>query len=85
MGIFYRSHSCDSGCGEPHGREHPDDCTCEWCHTIHRHDAFEGTERLQCCLEEIDYLVDEGKWCPRHRQPFIDPADTLCGACEREK
>lgn len=83
MGVFYPSHHCDSACEEPHGEEHSDECICESCHEAHHEDGMQNFVGLQCCDDEINFMVETGKWCAKHRLPCIDIADTICAECEK--
>lgn len=86
MGVFYKSHGCDSACEEEHGEEHNDNCTCLGCHEYHKDEGMENYDGLECCTDAIDWHIEDLKdWCAKHRQPFCDVDNTWCSQCEQEK
>ncbi len=87
MGYAYATHSCNSGCDEPHIDEHVDDCECDLCHDNHASEYGMHITDGVCsrCTDEIDRQIIAGLWCLPHRRMFIDCANTICNICEEEQ
>jgi hypothetical protein len=54
----------------PEDRAHQPECNCERCHAQHIEmcEVPENARRIdyQCCKDELDEWIENGKWCPEH-------------------
>jgi hypothetical protein len=63
---------------------HPPECNCQFHHAQHIELGFvaEYAKRIdyQCCKDELDEWIENGKWCPEHGSADMRE-DGLCALC----
>lgn len=62
---------------------HIEECNCPRCHKEHALEECAPLPDFRCCRDEIDMLIDEGRWCAKHGGAYMD-FDGTCVECLEE-
>lgn len=64
---------------------HSSECNCDKCHDLHIEngevEANASGVDFQCCADELECWIQDGKWCPSHGGAYMDFEKRTCLEC----